>query len=122
MANDGQVIDFFAAFSRFECALKRSGFVKGDRYRNANADWEKFAAQVLDARLEKEISPAFTKAKDYLMQKPPNKQVVKPHHKDGMAEESEGRHFYEWHEEIEWENGNGPWYQTWVVIRGEYSL
>lgn len=25
-------------------------------------------------------------------------------------------YFYEWYEEIDWVNGNDPWYQTWVPV------
>jgi hypothetical protein len=36
--SDEMVWQFFVTFSRFEYALKRAGFVKGDRYNNALPD------------------------------------------------------------------------------------
>lgn len=42
---DQRVLDFFIAFSRFEYALKRCGFVLGGRD-GAKADWDGFAKHV----------------------------------------------------------------------------
>jgi hypothetical protein len=77
--DDGRIVfEFYAVFSRFEYALKRSGFVKGDKYKNAVVDWDRFAAEVLDGRHRNEMSRAFTRGKTYLLQTPPDRQVVRP--------------------------------------------
>jgi hypothetical protein len=73
--NDEIVLQFFANFSRFECALKRAGFVKGDRNDNALPDWCRFAKERLDARLADISDKEFIKATSYLLQKPPRKQI-----------------------------------------------
>jgi hypothetical protein len=70
------VFKFFIVFSRFECALKRSGFAKGDRFGSAMADWDKFGVDVLDPQFANGNSPEFTQAKEYLLQSPPRKQAV----------------------------------------------
>ena len=41
--DDKLVFEFFATFSRFECALKRAGFVKRGPCGSASPDWEEFA-------------------------------------------------------------------------------
>lgn len=68
------VLKFFATFSAFECALKQARFVKGDRYNNAVPNWDAFGGAVSKqfAGIKDET---FTKAKQYLLQEPPMKQV-----------------------------------------------
>ncbi len=69
------VLQFFVAFSRFEYALKRAGFVKGDRHNNASADWCRFANERLPTRLADIMDPEFTEASLYLLHEPPGKQI-----------------------------------------------
>jgi hypothetical protein len=73
------VFDFFAQFSRFECALKRSGFVKGSRRDGgyARPDWKTFANE-LDESLAAVTDIDFIAAKSFLLQKPPQKQMFVP--------------------------------------------
>jgi hypothetical protein len=72
---DGElVLKFFAAFSAFECALKQARFVKGDKYYNAVPNWDAFSG-VVSEELAGIKDEAFTKAKQYLLQEPPMKQV-----------------------------------------------
>lgn len=73
--NGETVLQFLVTFSRFEYALKRAGFVKGDRYDNALPDWCRFAKERLDAWLVEITDAEFTKAKSYLLCKPPRKQI-----------------------------------------------
>jgi hypothetical protein len=73
---DGElVLKFFATFSAFECALKQAHFVKGDRYNNAVPNWDAFSGAV-SKQLAGIKDDTFTKAKQYLLQKPPMKQVL----------------------------------------------
>jgi len=69
------VWQFFVTFSRFEYALKRAGFVKGDNHGNALPDWGKFARERLDARIADTTDTEFTKARSYLLQEPPQRQI-----------------------------------------------
>ena len=74
--NDSQrelINDFFMHFSKFEYALKMSGFHNGNG--NAKADWESFSDsidEVFFANLSKEESDGI----EYFKEKPPRKQVV----------------------------------------------
>jgi hypothetical protein len=68
------VCDFFVEFSRFECALKKAGFVMSGSYGNASPAWDEFAdtfSEKLDAVKDEE----FASAKLFLFQEPPRKQV-----------------------------------------------
>lgn len=69
------VLQFFVTFSRFEYALKRAGFVKGDSHNNASADWCGFARERLNARLASITDTEFTEARSYLLHEPPGKQI-----------------------------------------------
>ena len=73
--NDEIVLQFLVTFSRFEYALKRAGFVKGDRHNNASADWCRFAREKLHSRLADIPDTEFTEARWYLLQEPPGKQI-----------------------------------------------
>jgi hypothetical protein len=75
------VFDFFTQFSRFECALKRAGFVKGSRPDGgyAKPDWETFANE-LDGTLAAVTDIDFIAAKSFLLRKPPDKQMFVPPH------------------------------------------
>ena len=80
IAGDSKVVlEFFVNFSRFEYALKRAGFVEGDRNENAFPDWGKFASS-LNGQFASATQPAFTKAKSSLLKDPPNKQMFRKSH------------------------------------------
>ncbi len=66
-------IEFFAVFSRFECALKRAGFLKRGRKDAAEADWDKFA-QELDGRSGNRFLDRVPDSE--LRKKPPKRQIV----------------------------------------------
>lgn len=70
------VLQFFVTFSRFEYALKRAGFVRGDRYDNAWPDWQRFAKERLEAQIASIPDTEFTEARSYLLRNPPQKQTV----------------------------------------------
>jgi hypothetical protein len=69
------IFEFFMVFSRFEFALKRSGYFRGDSNR-AEPDWDKFCNTFSDG-FDKTISPGFIQACEYYTTYPPRKQVVK---------------------------------------------
>jgi hypothetical protein len=71
------VIEFFVVFSRFECALKRAEFVKADNHHNAFANWDNFAKERLDKLLPSMGNPEFNRAKSYLIDHPPQRQLYK---------------------------------------------
>ena len=67
------VLQFFALFSRFEYALKRSRFLKvGDK---AEADWDKYGNS-LRGLFGVVKDPVFHDAIECLLKKPPDTQVV----------------------------------------------
>jgi len=72
--DDELVLDFFVDFSRFECALKRAGFVKPGSSGSASPDWNRFAA-MLSAKLSLITDAEFTHAKRFLLLEPPRKQM-----------------------------------------------
>lgn len=69
--------EFLHVFSRFEYALKRTSFLKKGARGGAEADWDKFSAE-----LHKEIKPTeieseeFQEAVEYFFNHPPKKQIV----------------------------------------------
>jgi hypothetical protein len=74
------VLDFFVSFSRFEYALKRSGFVKGagpSRPPGATPAWDTFG-RAIDAHLSEYGEPTYAQAKAFLLASPPQKQVFVP--------------------------------------------
>ncbi len=71
------VHDFFAAFSRFEYAMKRAGYLKGDE-NGAEADWDKLGNS-LNKKISANASDELAAALDYLTNNPPQKQVVRDH-------------------------------------------
>src|ERR1700722_20111939 len=71
------VIEFFVVFSRFECALKRAGFIKAANHDNAFANWDDFAKKRLDELLPSMEDLEFNRAKSYLIDHPPRKQIYK---------------------------------------------
>ena len=64
---EGQILinEFFVTFSRFECALKASGFAIGDAER-VNPNWDTFTSSVRDAFDSEPRSKIQTKAIEYL--------------------------------------------------------
>lgn len=68
------VFAFFAVFSRFEYALKRSGFLKRDAGR-AEPNWDAFVNS-LGGRLVRVGDAQFIEARRILLSKPPKTQVV----------------------------------------------
>jgi hypothetical protein len=65
---------FFVYFARFEYAMKRSKYLKGDETR-AEADWDKLG-NCLHKKFDPARMPELQAAVDYLMRNPPQKQVV----------------------------------------------
>src|SRR5215212_4662641 len=63
------IIDFFFDFSRFEYALKRTGYVNS---RNAyvEADWKGFT-RAIRHKYRMDYTPAFRQAATYLLENPP---------------------------------------------------
>jgi hypothetical protein len=67
------IFRFFALFSRWEYALKKSGeFVRRGVFGQAEADWNKYAGRwtVLSCSLN---DPAFVAAREYLVTNPPKR-------------------------------------------------
>jgi hypothetical protein len=86
--NDEVVLQFFVAFSRFEYALKRSGFVKCGPSHSVLPDWNKFASERLDEQIEDLMDTEFTAARSYLFQKPPQRQILRSNNTTGWCENS----------------------------------
>lgn len=72
----GQCLEFFIFFSRFEYALKSSGFLRSAG-QNAEPDWREFA-KAIDCAFLRKVSEQehLTRAVDYLRNYAPKKQVV----------------------------------------------
>lgn len=69
------VIDYFAVFSRFEHALKVTGYRKRGSYDAVNADWTRFSGDACP--WFNAIPEALNDAVNYLLQHPPYQQVIK---------------------------------------------
>lgn len=70
------VMEFFVVFSRFEFALKRSGYLKnGKDGRRAEPDWPKFEL-MYKKKFDPSRVPKPREAWDYLDEDPPKIQVV----------------------------------------------
>jgi hypothetical protein len=67
-------IEFFILFSRFEYALKRSGFVKGNKKR-VDSDWDKFGKRYNRLFLKNNKDDLYI-AWDYFCKSPPKKQIL----------------------------------------------
>lgn len=68
--------DFFIAFSRMEFALKHTGYVKGDKRRNAMADWDSFAEKndkPFQAKIADKKNKSLIEATNYLYDTPPKR-------------------------------------------------
>jgi len=82
-ANQQLLLDFFLIFSRFEYALKVSGFFKVPDQRRydprcppaAEPDWDSFAVSLRGIFLENRTE-CLRQASQYLLNSPPNKQVI----------------------------------------------
>ena len=68
------VLDFFLCFSRFEFALKVSGYARGDASQ-VSPDWDRFAAEIHDT-FEKDRTQALAQACESYLLNPPKKQVL----------------------------------------------
>lgn len=66
------VLRFFGVFSRFEYALKRSGFVKGQD--QVEPDWNTYA-NGLRGKFQSVDDPGFSDAVNALIDAPPRKQI-----------------------------------------------
>lgn len=76
------LLDFFAMFSAFECALKRNGFLrKTEEGAIAEPNWDKFASSIRDTFPGQSTARSDALHVEYLKKKPPKKQVVAA---DGM--------------------------------------
>jgi hypothetical protein len=68
------IFDFFIVFSRFEFALKRAGYFRGDD-NNVIPDWDLFS-NTFSNIYDNAASPDFQEACEYYTEHPPQKQVV----------------------------------------------
>jgi hypothetical protein len=66
------VFEFFWKFSAFECALKRSGFLR--KKKSAEADWERFGAQI-NGKFSTLGSPSFDEAVTKIKRLSPRRQM-----------------------------------------------
>ncbi|MGP8322040.1 MAG: hypothetical protein ACT6FE_06935 [Methanosarcinaceae archaeon] len=73
MEHENLINEFFLLFSKFEYALKMSGFHNGDG--NAKADWRGFAGAIENA-FNKDSNASLAEGTAYILNNPPNKQVV----------------------------------------------
>lgn len=73
-ADQSLVFAFFGLFSRFEFALKRSGFLLGDD-KSVSANWDAFANS-LRGKLDGIQDASYREASALLLSRPPRRQVV----------------------------------------------
>lgn len=75
LTEEGQnlINEFFVTFSRFESALKATGFANGDIYR-VNPNWDTFTASIRDSFDDVEKPEYLTTAIEYLSNHPPRVQ------------------------------------------------
>lgn len=66
--------EFLGTFARFEYALKARGFARGDDAK-VEADWDTFARRI-DALFNMRQDQTVAEAVEYLLLKPPKKQVL----------------------------------------------
>lgn len=67
-------IEFMAAFSRMEYALKSTGYALGNE-RKVEPDWDRFANEI-DAQFTQVVRENLSDAKNLLLNFPPRKQVL----------------------------------------------
>lgn len=82
-ADRESVFEFFVVFSRFEYALKRSRFARGDATQ-IDPGWDQFANAINTSLLQNPL-PQLAEAIDYLINEPPRKQVYAPDLPDWAA-------------------------------------
>jgi len=70
---DQLAFTFFKLFSRFEYALKASGYYKNEK--EANPDWDKFAKDI-DHIFDGKYDANLGNAVDFLLRDPPKKQSI----------------------------------------------
>jgi len=70
-----RVFHFLAIFARYECALKRSEFVRRGSYGEADADWNTYADHI-STRLARLTSPEYIMARDRLLKNPPLRECL----------------------------------------------
>jgi hypothetical protein len=70
-----RVFHFLAIFARYECALKRSGFVRRGSHGEADADWNTYADHI-STRLARLTSPRYVTARDRILEKPPLRECL----------------------------------------------
>jgi len=68
------LLEFFLCFSRFEYALKATGFATGGRD-HIRPEWRRFARSLRD-KFDKKSDADVLKACDYILDVPPRKQVL----------------------------------------------
>jgi len=89
------VARFFIFFSRFEYALKRAGYVRGDNGR-VWVDWDRFSSKLKDT-FEPGKTSELQEAVRYLQDHPPKKQIVKAGQLDWReCERSESEPLVQW--------------------------
>jgi hypothetical protein len=74
--NEKLLLKFFLTFSKFEYALKESGFYRRSRYDNAEPYWNNFIESI-EALFDKDFNDELKDACDFILINPPRKQVVK---------------------------------------------
>lgn len=67
---------FLAVFSRMEYALKATLRYAKQRDSRVEANWDQFAKDI-DAQFQATADPALTAARDYLLARPPRKQILR---------------------------------------------
>ena len=72
--NKDLVVEFFIYFSRFEYALKRAEYIRGNS-KGAEAYWDKFVDEIKEA-FDAKINTELEEAVKYLLSNPPKKQVL----------------------------------------------
>ena len=72
--NPDTVMEFFVLFSRFEFALKKTGYLKRTNGK-AKPDWEDFSKKYND-KFNPEVNPELSEAWNYINKFPPKLQVV----------------------------------------------
>jgi hypothetical protein len=73
--NQELVNEFIFRFARFEYALKRAGYLRTDK-KYPEVDWKHFV-ESLSTNIEPTSNPGLSRAKHYLEQNPPRRQVVR---------------------------------------------
>jgi hypothetical protein len=70
------VFKFFTIFSLYEHALKKAGFLKADRWDNAQPDWEAFARKI-ETSFNPDETQELQAAVRYMLGRPVKRQVSK---------------------------------------------